>query len=492
MGLTTGLSIARSALFTSADQTSIVGRNVANAGTALYTRKSANVISVPGAGARVLSVSRTADTSLLRNLFGANSDANAQKALLDTLTQLDQTVNDPELDASPAALISKLADAVQQYASQPHSELAGQATITAARNLVTSLNGASDIVQEVRRDADAGIADGVSRIGSLLTRFEAVNNEIVTGTRSGTDVSDYMDTRDNILSDLSTEIGIRVVERSDNDIAIYTDSGITLFDKSARTVSFNRSLTLAAGAVGNAVFIDGVPVTGSTATMPIISGRIKGLVEARDQGSLVYQRQLDEVARGLIEIFAESDQSAVPALPDVPGLFTYPGAPAMPPTGTVLNGLASLISVNANADPAQGGMLTRLRDGGISDPLAPEYIYNTTGESGFSGRLSQLTEKLSQSRAFDGSTDLDASATIYDFSSSSVAWLQEKRKIADNEFQYRETLYQRSSEAYSKSTGVNLDEEMTILLELERSYQTSSKLITVIDSMFENLIAAVG
>jgi flagellar hook-associated protein 1 FlgK len=492
MGLTTGLSIARSALFTSADQTSIVGRNVANAGTALYTRKSANVINVPGAGARVVSISRTSDTSLLRNLFAANSEASAQKALLDSLNQLDQTVNDPELDASPAALISKLADAVQQYASQPHSELAGQATVTAARNLVTSLNSSSDVVQGVRRDADAAIADSVDRVKTLLSRFEAINNQIVTGTRSGSDVSDYMDSRDNILSDLSSEIGIRTVERSDNDLAIYTDSGITLFDKSARAVSFDRSLTLAPGAVGNAVYIDGVPVTGTAATMPVMSGAIKGYVEARDEAALVYQRQLDEVARGLIEAFAESDQSAVPSLPDVPGLFTYTGAPAMPATGTVMNGLASVISVNANVDPSQGGVLTRLRDGGISDPLAPEYIYNTSGQAGFSGRLNQLTEKLSQSRAFDPATDLDASATIFDFASSSVAWLQEGRKIADNEFQYRDTLYQRSSEAYSKVTGVNLDEEMTILLELERSYQTSSKLVSVIDSMFDQLVQAVG
>src|SRR3990172_6260587 len=208
MGLTAGLSIARSALFTSADQTSIVGRNVANAGTALYTRKSANVISVPGAGARVVSVSRTTDTSLLRNLYEANSDANAQKALLDSLNQLDQTVNDPELDASPAALISKLADSVQQYASQPHSELAGQAAVTAARNLVTSLNSSSEVVQNVRRDADAALADAVNRMATLLDRFEAANNKIIAGTRSGADVTDVMDSRDQILSDLSTEIGI--------------------------------------------------------------------------------------------------------------------------------------------------------------------------------------------------------------------------------------------------------------------------------------------
>jgi flagellar hook-associated protein 1 FlgK len=492
MGLTAGLSIARSALFSSADQTSIVGRNVANAGVDLYTRKSANIVSEPGAGARVISISRTSDSALLRNLLGANSDASAQKAIVDALGQLDQTVQDTELDASPAALISKLADAIQQYASQPQSELAGQAAVTAARNLVTSLSSSSDVVQNVRRDADAAIADAVDRISTLLSRFETVNTKIVSGTRSGTDVTDFMDQRDQILSELSTEIGIRAVERGDNDMALYTDSGITLVDKTARSIAFDRSLSLAPGAVGNSVYIDGVPVTGAGANMPIMSGRIKGLVQVRDNSALVYQRQLDEIARGVIEIFAESDQSAVPSLPDAPGLFTYPGAPAMPATGILVNGLAGTISVNANVDPSQGGVLTRLRDGGIADPLAPGYVYNTTGAASFSDRLSQLTDKLNQARAFDPSTDLDASSTIFDFASSSVAWLEEQRKTADNERQYRDTLYQRSSEAYSKVTGVNLDEEMTILLELERSYQTSSKLVSVIDSMYDMLVQAVG
>ena len=135
MSLTTGLSIARSALFTSADQTSIVSRNVANAGTALYTRKSANVITVPGSGARVVSVSRTSEPSLLRKLLAANSDASAQKVVVDALNQLDQTVNDPELDASPAALISKLADAVQQYAVAAAQRARRPGSRHAARNL---------------------------------------------------------------------------------------------------------------------------------------------------------------------------------------------------------------------------------------------------------------------------------------------------------------------------------------------------------------------
>ena len=45
-------------------------------------------------------------------------------------------------------------------------------------------------------------------------------------------------------------------------------------------------------------------------------------------------------------------------------------------------------------------------------------------------------------------------------------------------------------EALTQVIGVNLDFEMTLLLEIERSYQATSRLITTIDSMYDAIIAA--
>ena len=59
-------------------------------------------------------------------------------------------------------------------------------------------------------------------------------------------------------------------------------------------------------------------------------------------------------------------------------------------------------------------------------------------------------------------------------------------------FDYSETMMQRSGEALSSATGVNIDQEMTRMLEVERSYAASAKLIAAIDGMFETLLAAAG
>jgi flagellar hook-associated protein 1 FlgK len=269
---------------------------------------------------------------------------------------------------------------------------------------------------------------------------------------------------------------------------VFTDSGVTLFETRARTVSFTPTLIYSAGATGSQVYVDGVPITGNGG-MAVESGRLKGLTGIRDDVAVTYQRQLDEIARGLIEMFAESDQSAIPVLPDAAGLFTYPGGPAIPPTGTVIAGLAGTISINASVDPLQGGDPMLLRDGGIAGD--PAYVYNSTGAAGFPDRLQELIDRFQVTRAFDGASGIDTTATLAGFSSSSVGWLQEARRAASDEAEYRTTLLDRSAEALSKETGVNLDEEMTRLLELERSYQASSKLISAIDSMLGSLIAAI-
>jgi flagellar hook-associated protein 1 FlgK len=489
MSLSTSLDVALSSLAATADQISLTSRNVARANDPTASRKSAEIITLPGSGVRLSSVRRVVDVALYNNLLEATSSAAGERAIVDALAQLDQTVNDTELDASPAALVQKLSDAIQQYAAGPQDIVRAQAAVGAARDLATALNDATDLVQGVRADADAEIAVSVDRLNTLLARFGDVNAEIVKGTLVGADVTDYLDQRDQILQEISQEVGIRTLTGANNNMSIYTDSGVTLFDVSARTITFQTTLAYAAGTTGYPVYADGVPITGNTGTMNVSSGRLTGLVKVRDDLAVTYQSQLDEIARGLISAFAESDQSVVPLLPDVPGLFTWAGAPAIPAAATIAPGLAGTITLNPLVDPDQGGAVTLLRDGGIG---GASYVYNTAGATGYTDRLEGLVDALNATQTFDPAAKLSSSATLASFASSSAGWLEEARKIAGDEADYRDTLLERSSDALNKVTGVNLDEEMTLMLELERTYQASSKLISTVDAMLGALMSAIG
>jgi flagellar hook-associated protein 1 FlgK len=472
-------------------QSSVVSRNIAGASQVGYSRKTAVLGTIPNNGVYVQAIQRAASAGLFNNVLVATSGSNQQNALYDGLQQIaSSTVDDPQLGQSPAAQLEKLKEALNQYANAPDNATLSQAAVSAAKDTATSLNEATQTVQQVRANADADIATSVASINQLLTQFATVNTAIVKGTIAGDDVTDYLDQRDNIVSQLSQQIGITVSQRANGDEALYTDSGVTLFDKIARTVSFTPTNTYTPATTGNAVYIDGVPVTGANSVMPLQSGKIAGLAQLRDTATVTYQNQLDEIARGLINAFAESDQSGGGG-PNVPGLFTYPGAPAMPAGATVSVGLAGTIAVAASVDPSgtPPGNPNLLRDGGISG--IPAYVYNASGDAGFSTRLQQLVDNMDMTQTFAAAAQAKPSGSVMDFASSSSSWIEAFRTSTNNNVQYQNTLLDRSNAALSNVNGVNMDDEMSFMLQVERTYSASSKLITTVDTMLDTLLAAV-
>lgn len=231
MSLTSSFEIARSSLSVLSEQTSVVSRNVANAGNDPASRKIAHTATAPGGlGVRLTAITRASSQALFENLTSSNSVAGQQEAIVGALDQLNRTINDVELDSSPAAAVGKLADALQQFATAPQDPVRAQTAIIAAIDTANALNDATSIVQQVRADADKQIADAVTNLNALLSRFEEVNRNVIIGTRLGNDVTDLQDTRDGLLSEISREIGIRTITREHDDIVIFTDSGVTLFE----------------------------------------------------------------------------------------------------------------------------------------------------------------------------------------------------------------------------------------------------------------------
>ncbi|MCI0600225.1 MAG: flagellar hook-associated protein FlgK [Beijerinckiaceae bacterium] len=494
MSLSSAARIAQSGLNTVTAEAAILSRNISGAnGTAAYARKIANVISTQG-GSQLVSVSRASNLAVFGNMLSATSANAAQEALAAGLEKLSRTIGDVSssgsgtaLDgSSPAALLSHFANALQSYAASPSNSALASAAVDAAATLSRGLNSAAAAVNEIRAQADSKIADSVQTINTLLARFQAANMEIIEGTAAGADVTNAQDARDEILAQLSRELGVTTVTGVNGGISIFTDGGVTLFQGGvARSVTFFATNTYTAATSGNAVYIDGVPITGASATMPSDTGGIVGLAALRDSLTVTYQAQLDAIAGALITSFAEIDQIGSGA--GLPGLFTTPGSSSLPASVT---GLAGQIAVNPNAGPANGGNPFLLRDGGISGN--PNYVYNSTADASYQGRLTELINNLSAAQTFSPSGAIVTSASLSTYASASVSWVEAQRAAVASQQSYQSTLLSAAKTALSNATGVNLDDEMAKMLDLERSYSATAKLIATIDAMFANLLANLG
>lgn len=490
MNLTTSWSAAQSSLANAAYSTAVLSRNITSANEEGYARRIATFISRQFGQGPDVSIERVAAVTVRDAALDAGARAQGSLALAEGYAQLSATIGDPQQGASTGALIGALSDSLLTAASQPDNQAFANAAVQKAADLAGKLNKASATVQSLRQQADAGIAASVERINSLLADFKTANDTVVQGGGAGRSALDAMDARDRISASLSREIGVVVRPQRDGGSALYTDSGIALFDRAPRTVRFNATPSLAAGASGQPVVIDGVDASSSHSPMPIGSGKIGGLIALRDKVSTAYQSQLDETARGLINVFAERDQRVPATAPDAPGLFTYAGAPALP-TGGLRPGIAGQIRVNPNADPAQGGDVRRLRDGGIASPGNPAYVYNSAHAAGFSQRLQDLSDALGSRISFDPAAGLGASQTLANYAAASSASVEQGRQQASGAADQASAMRDRAAEALSNAAGVNIDDESARMLEVERSYQASAKLISAIDGMFGALLKAV-
>ncbi|MEI9418881.1 flagellar hook-associated protein FlgK [Mesorhizobium sp. Cs1321R2N1] len=483
MSLSSALSIAQSALLATSRQTSVVTRNVADADNPNYSRRIALVTSTTP-GARSVDVQRAANDLLFRQNLGALSAYAGQNALYSGMDQLDVSVNGVDNASSPSTAIANLQQALQLYATSPSNQNLGSNVIDAAKQVVRSLNEGSKAIQDFRTQTDGQIDTAVKDLNSLLNQFQDANIAVMSGTRSGTDVSDALDQRDALLKKIANYIPVSTFTRGDNDMVITTGDGTTLFETIPRTVSFAPSSGYAAGAAGNTVYIDNVPVSAGSGGNTTASGTIAGMLQVRDGVASTMQSQLDETARGLITAFAET----APSMPNAAGLFTWSGAPAVPAAGTLVDGLAGTIKINAAMDPSTGGNPTLLRDGGANGAA---YVANTGGAS-YSNLLVAYGDQLDKPMTFDSSAGISATSSVADYAANSIGWLQGVRQQASTAADAKEALAQRSADALSNATGVNVDQEMSLMLDLEHTYQASARMMKTVDDMMTALLNAVG
>lgn len=479
MSLSSAMNTAQAIFNNTGTQTSTVSKNMANSGNADYAKRT-TIVSTTLFGAQVSTTVRAQNEVLMRQNLGAISQNSGQQSVLSALGDMRSVMGGTDYEMSPAKYLEALRNKIHEYATRPSDQVVGAGVISAAQDTVTALNTASSEVQRIRADADKQIEAQVDKLNNLLAEFKVANDMVTTETAVGGNPNDALDRRDSLLKQISEIVGVSVVNREHNDVVLYTSDGTTLFETSPRKITFERKLFYDASTAGNAIYIDGVAVDASTSANTTALGSLPALLQVRDEIAPTFQAQLDEVARGLITIFAESE-NATPAN-KAPGLFTWTGyTTTMPAAGTVIPGLAASIRVSSVAAATP----SLVRDGGINGAA---YTKNPDNNSSFSTVLDQYDQAFDTSMAFDASAGIDVQKTLIGYSSNSLSWLESLRSSATAAGESKTALLARSTEAYSNMTGVSLDEELSLMLDLEQSYKAATKLVSAIDEMLQALL----
>ena len=497
MSLSSAISTAQSIFSNTGLQSSALSKNIANASNPDYARR-VGVMTIDANGAQKLTIERTYDNGLVKQVMLSTSESAAQDVLQQKLAGIKSLLGGNDYETAPSTYLKTLRDNLQAYATKPNESTLAATVVSSALDVTNSLNAISSEIQATRGTIDREINDLIEKLNGLLRQFTDVNGAIKSGTALGKDVNNELDMRERYLKQISEIIGVRSFTRENNDMALYTTDGTMLFDVDARKILFTPQPAYDAETVGNSIIVDGAEITAGESGNSTAKGKLQALLQVRDDIIPNYQIQLDETARGLIEMFQQEDMTGGGADP-LPGLFSWTGYTAgdsIPATGTVSPGLSSTIKVNDALMKSMGGDPSLLRDGGYDvdgqGVASNVYLGNTDDEAGYSELLDGFVAAFEDERSFDPASQLDAVTSIGEFATGSVGWLEQLISESSMAKENKQAQLTRVSEALSNTTGVSLDEEMALMLELEQSYKASSKLVSTVDEMIQALLNSVG
>ncbi|MBC8337880.1 MAG: flagellar hook-associated protein FlgK [Rhodospirillales bacterium] len=328
--LTQALRTAQSGLLVNQQTLNVVANNIANVNTEGYSRKivsvESQVIVGVGAGVSVSDITRQVDEGLMKSVRIELGELHALIVQDNYFARTQDMFGTPNDNTSVAHLLDEFVSSLETLTLSPDKSVQQSEVIRRANDAVLKLQDMSETIQELRLQADVEIGEKVTAMNKIVARIDQLNDDIVSNSSVGRDVSDLRDQRDAQLDELATYIDIRYFSRADGDVVVFSSGGRTLVDTIPPVITHSVSATVSSTSTHSEGDIAGIYVGTVEArndiTNELRGGDLKGLVELRDKVLPNLQNQLDEMAAEMRDVFNQIHNRGVA----VPGAQTYTGS----------------------------------------------------------------------------------------------------------------------------------------------------------------------
>jgi flagellar hook-associated protein 1 FlgK len=474
-GISSVLNIGRNALQTYELAMQVTSHNISNALTPGYTRQqivieSQNPLNIAGLqlgmGARAGSVGQAFDQYTTRSIQQTTSSLGESEAKATALSYLETIFNEATGQGLNQAL-SDFWNAWQDLAGNPGGTTERSALLQKAEALTTQFGSMSDNLNQVRQSMNTNLGASIQELNQAAAQIASLNEKIVASESDGTTANDLRDQRNSLVEKVSSLIGINYYEDNNGSLTITTTNGKLLVDG---TQSWGLSQ------VGEEIYWNGIPTDLSA---DLSGGKIGGWLDIRDEIVPQYLANLDELAGSLIqELNALHSGGYTPS--GATGLSFF--EPLTNPIPGDFSGAAASIGLSSDVsgDPAN------IAAGGLSG--APGDNENALRILDLqTNNAIQIRKWTYEGRGTNISSTLQTT-TLEDYYRSLVGDMGILTSGVSQDRDFAQTLIDRLSEVRDSVSGVNLDEEMTELMKIQRAYEASAKLIAITDEMLQALM----
>lgn len=450
-GLTDALNLGKTSLATHQTLIDVTGNNIANVNTDGYSRQSVDLSTVPalnfrgfqiGRGVNASNIRRAEDTFLTRQILDKNATLGEQSAQATPLAELETIFNLD--DGNLTAKIDQFFDSWAQLSTTPDGSVERDAVLQYGSLLTDGFHGMAQDLDALSREVSETLTSRLDEINHKLQQVADYNQRITTIESSGISANADRDGRDALLEELSYTLGTRTYEDQDGSVNVQLPGGLPL-------VSGKEVFSLASTPNGSALQVD--LGNGNTRTVDAgnLGGEFKGLMYLRDE-----------------------------FIPQVAG---------------DLDALAYTLSTQTNDTYGNGGFFS-LPDGVTADNMTgaaagirvSDTLTNgsqiVTGPSGASGdNETALAMAALKDRKID---DFGSFNSFYAKIASNIGIESAQNQLSVSGLE--DTMLQLENLRDSK-VGVSLEEEMINLLQYQRGFEASAKLLTTVDEMMDTVLS---
>lgn len=460
-----GLEISRRALHAQQVGLNTTGHNIANANTPGFSRRQ---VSLENAVSRVnAGIGNGADAATVVRQRSHFADAQMRvqqqvlgrwDALARGMRSVEMIFNEPAgAGSSEAGTIfnepsgvglsgsfSRFWNAWQDLANVPESGAARAAVRQEADFLTTSMRQYHAQLRDTRLDLDNEVLEIVHDINELVDQLAAVNVEIPRARFDEGVAGDLEDQRDRLVEELSTLADISITERENGQVMVLL-SGHNLVEGEHVVHLRVRQLSQDGATASQVVF------EGDHTLALVREGRLRGVMEVRDEVIPGLMARLDEMAAGMVEEVNRLHRGGY-------GRDGSTGKNFFDPEKAAANSIvlddAILEDINNIAASADGN----------------------SGDNGMALAISGLRNK----RILAG----DA-ATIEDFYYELLGEVGARSKEAQSMAENNRLFAQQIENRRQSVQGVSLNDEAAQLVLFQRAYQAAARTVSIIDELME-------
>ncbi|WP_413586286.1 flagellar hook-associated protein FlgK [Bdellovibrio sp. HCB274] len=439
-----------------------VGHNIANKSTEGFSRQRVELLSnVPigegglqiGMGARAGVVTRVNNPWLEKQIQKEGMSMGYEDSRADALSRVEQVYNEQN-NKGLNQYVTDFFNGFRELSNNPESLASRTMVRESAVGMVKDFGRVTSQLRGIQEDLDAQIKTTVGEINEITKEIADLNEKIQTVEVSKIPANDERDRRDLLLKKLGDKIDITWAEGKDGMVSV--TSGRT-----AILVSGTSSSELRARQTDTRdrmeVFYHGTG-TPANVTEQISGGRIGGALNVRDHVIEELIEHVDKLAYTLstevnkahIEGFDRHGKSGVL-------FFEQPNG---------VKGAATNMALNKTIFNDVSKIAAASRPDAAGD--------NT---------IANVISSLQYQQVMDGGT-----ATMDDYYNTQVGQVGAMVQRAVKSQESQKNVMSQLTNIRESISGVSLDEETTKMIEFQKTYDASARLIKTADEMFDTVL----